>query len=248
MASAAADTFPELELIDELIAGLELLITEADESPLTIDTTSQPRRSLYRILNAAPGGDRKPKLGDAVYLDARHLILYCAKTEAVKGALMEVTIQAEKSGRGEALTMIKGKVIGLKRVRGGYEIDVEITEMRNTLITPGQKLRECLAKNDVAGWNRWCQDIKENLELVGMEMKKVDLAGYDLCCSDLTGTDLTGANLTNANLAGADLVHCKLDRATVTGADFFRARLARYQAWLLPQSGMPEIESVIFEG
>ncbi len=246
--AAATDTFPELQLLDELISGLELLITEADESPLSIDTASQPKRATYRIVNAALGGDRKPKTGEAVYLDSSHLILYCAKTEAVKGAQMEVTVQAEKSGRGEALTMIKGKVITLKRVRGGYEIDIDVTEMRNTLITPGQKLRECMSKNDVAGWNRWCQDIKENIELVGMEMKKADLSGYDLCCSDLTGSDLSNANLTNTLLAGADLVHCKLDHATVTGADFFRARLSRAQAWVLPLSGMPEVESVIFEG
>jgi Uncharacterized low-complexity proteins len=248
MTSMAMASFPELELIDKLIANLEKLIAEADEKPLTIDSSGRPRRSQYRVLNTTHRGDRKAKTGDAVYLDNDRLTLYCVKTEVVKGAVMEITIQAEKSGRGESFTMVKGKALGLKRVRGGYEIDIEVIEMRNTLITPGQKLRECLAKHDAAGWNRWCQDIKENIELIGMDMTEADLAGYDLCCSDLTGSNLTGANLANAILAGADLAGCKLDQAIVTGADFFHARLARNQAWVLPQSGMIEVESVIFEG
>ncbi len=241
-------TFPELELIDELISGLEMLITEADESPLAISTTAQPKRAFYRILNASLGGDRKAKTADATYLDGNHLILFCSKTEAVKGAILEIMVQAEKSGRGESLAMIRGKALSLKRVRGGYELAVDITEMRRSLITPVQKLRECLGKNDAAGWNRWCQDIRENIELAGMDLKKAELVGYDLCCANLNESDLTGANLTNAILAGADLVNCRLDHATFTGADFFRARMNRSQAWALPQSGMPEVESVIFEG
>ena len=246
-AEAVTSVYPELALVDELIGKLEALITESDETPLAISTAEQPKRSVYRIIGNSAIPDRKPKPAEAVYLDESHLILRCAKTEVVRQTTLEIAVQAEKSGRGETMAVVIGKALSLKRVRGGYDIDIEITEMRKTRVTPGQKLRECLGKNDPAAWNRWCQDIRDTMELAGMDLKKADLSGYDLCCSDLSGADLTGANLTGAILAGADLSGCTLEKATVTGADFFRAKMTRAQAWLLPLSGMPEVESVIFD-
>lgn len=250
IAAAAGDepaTFPELALIDELITGLEALIAESDETPLAITSTDKPKRAVYRVLNDTSPTGRKARTGEAVHLDAERLVLRCNTTEVVKQTPMEVAVMAEKSGRGESMAIIKGKAIGLKRVRGGYDIEIEIREMRKTRVTPGQKLRECLGKGDVTGWNRWCQDIRDNIELIGMDLKRADLAGYDLCCTDLTGADLSGANLSGAILAGADLVHCRLENVTVTGADFFRARMNRDQAPLLQLCGMPEVESVVFE-
>lgn len=240
-------SFPELELLDQILSGLEALIQESDEAPLSIGANQKPRRAVYRILSASAPSEKKSFFGDAVYLDSQKLILRCTNTEAVRLTPVEVTVQAEKSGRGETVAIIAGKVGELRRVRGGYDIDIEIGEMRKVRTTPSQKLRECLDKSDAASWNRWCQDIRESIELVGMDLRSVDLGGYDLCCADLTGTDLSGANLTGAILAGADLSQCAMDKALVTGADFFRARMNRAQAPLLNQSGMPEIESVIFE-
>lgn len=242
----AIATYPELELLDELIVGLEALITEADETPLTIALNEPPKRAFYRIV-AAGAADRKLKAGEAIFLNGDKLVLRCDKTEVVKLTPLEVTIQAEKSGRGETLAIVVGKAQNIKRVRGGYEIDIDVLEMRKTRITPGQKLRECLAKNDIQGWNRWCQDIRDTIELHGIDLKKADLSGYDLCCSDLEGADLSGANLTGTLLAGADLSQCKMDNVTVSGTDFFRARMNRSQAKLLPLSGMPEVESVVFD-
>lgn len=239
--------FAELELIDQLIAGLEGLIAESDESPLVIAAAKDAKRASYRILNAVPGGDRQPKTGDVIYLAAGKLIMHCAKTGIVRQAYLEVTIQAEKSARGESLAVIKGRAQGVKRVRGGYDVDVDIEEARRTLITPGIKIRECVEKGDAAGWNRWCQDIRDTLDLGGMDLSGADLGGYDLCCADLSGTDLTGASLAGASLAGANLSQCKTDRVAVTGTDFFRARMSRAQAWMLPLSGMVEVESVIFD-
>lgn len=242
--------FSELELVDQLIAGLESLITEADETPLSITSTDSPKKASYRILGTAGGttvADRKPKVGEAVYLDAERLVLRCNTTEVVKQTQLEVLVQAEKSGRGETLAIVNGKAVSLKRVRGGYDIEIGISEMRKTRVTPGQKLRECLGKNDVKGWNRWCQDIRDSIDLMDLDLKKADLAGYDLCCADLSGSDLTGANLTGAILSGADLSHCKLEQAVVGSADFFRARMNRAQAGLLPLSGMLEVESVVFD-
>ncbi len=241
--------YPELELVDSLIAGLEALIHESDETPLHIDASGKPRRLVYRIL-AGGGGQaavRKLHLGEAVFLNEERLVIRCSNTEVVRQMQLEVTIQAEKSGRGEAIAVIKGKVREMKRIRGGYDMELEVKETHKMRVTPGQKLRECLRKNDVSGWNRWCQDIPGNIELSGLDLRSAELVGYDLCCADLSGTTLIGANLTNAILAGADLRECDLGGATVQGADFFRARMRRAQASLLAQSGMSEVESVIFD-
>ncbi len=241
-------SFPELELLDSLIAGLEHLIAESDETPLTIETNQKPKRAAYRIL--LPGvspSERKVKFGDAVYLNNNLLIIRCNTTEVVRLTPMEVIIQIEKGGNGETKAVVTGKARDLKRVRGGYDIEIDIEEMRKTRVTPGQKLRECLAKNDTSGWNRWCQDIPDKIELTGVDLRRADLTGYDLCCADLNGSDLSGANLTNAVLAGADLSHCVMEKVSTAGADFFRAKMNRTQAALLQQSGMPEVESVIFE-
>ena len=250
---AEAATHPELEILDLLITRLEEIITESDEQPLLIDSTDQPKRAIYRVLGSATAstastGGRKPAPGEALFLDDTRLVLRCPKTEVVRLTPVEVTVQAEKSGRGETYAVIVGKVNGIKRVRGGYEIDIEVSEKRKNRITPGQRLRECLGKGDAAAWNRWCQDIKDSIELMGMDLKRADLAGYDLCCADLSGTDLSEANLTGAILSGADLSKCKMERVKVSGTDFFRARMNRDQASLLPLSGMPEVESIIFEG
>lgn len=243
----SALTFPELELVDTLIDCLEALIHEADETPLAIDSTMRPRRALYRILSATSPSDRKANFGDAIYLDSERMVLRCSNTEVVRLTPLEVMIQAEKSGRGETTAIIKGRARSPKRVRGGYEIEVEIAETRKIRVSPSQKLRESLHRNDSAAWNRWCQDIRDTIELMGMELQGADLSGYDLCCADLTGSDLTGANLTGAILAGAELSHCGLDGVTVAGTDFFRARMNRSQAQLLPLSGMPEVESVVYD-
>ena len=240
-------SFPELELVDSLIAGLEALIIESDETPLSIELNQKPKRAIYRILTANSPSERKANTGDAVYLDPELLILRCNTTQVVKLTPVEVMVQAEKSGRGETLAIIQGKARELKRVRGGYDIEIDISEMRKTRITPSQKLRECMNKNDSSSWNRWCQDVRDHVELMGMDLKKADLTGYDLCCADLSGSDLTGANLSGAILAGADLRTCTLTGAQVAGTDFFRAKMKRSQAAILAQSGMPEVESVLLE-
>ncbi len=143
------------------------------------------------------------------------------------------------------MATVTGKGREMRRVRGGYEIDVDIAETRKNRTTPGQKLRACLDRSDPAAWNRWVQDISGSLELMGMNLKHVDLSGYDLCCADFTGSDFTGANLGGAVLSGADLRKCVLDQVNVAGADLFRARLDRAHAPLVRLSGMPEVESVI---
>lgn len=247
MAEATLE-FPELALIDELIAGLEAMITESDETPLSIDSRQRPRRAVYRILTASSPSERKAMVCEAVYLDAERLTLRCNNTEVVRLTPLEVMVQAEKSGRGETMAIIQGKARELKRIRGGYDIEVDIAEMRKSRVTPSQKLRECILKNDAPGWNRWCADIRDNIELMGMDLRTVDLSGFDLCCADFTGSDLSGANLSGAILAGADLTNCFMDRTAMTGADLFRARMNKAHAALAQQSGMPEMESIIFEG
>ncbi len=247
MVEAATVEFQELALVDELIAGLEALITESDEAPLSIDATQRPKKSVYRNLSATNQQERKPHPCDAVYLDPQMVTLRCNSTELVRQTPLEIMIQAEKSGRGETMAIIKGKAKEIKRIRGGYDIDIDIAEMRKTRTTPGQKLRECLQKNDAATWNRWVQDIPGRVELTGMDLKNAELNGYDFCCADFTGSDFTGANLGGAILAGADLRNCVMERVTAAGADLFRARLNRIHAPLVSQSGMPETESVILD-
>ncbi|MDR1535166.1 MAG: pentapeptide repeat-containing protein [Planctomycetota bacterium] len=237
--------FPELELIDSLIYRLDSLINESDSAPLVIAAAGQAKRAVYRILNN-PVLDRKPKTAEAVLLDDAKLVLQCSKTDLVRQSTLEVVVQASKNGRGENMAVINGRVDGIKRVRGGYHVEIEVVDRRMRRITPGQKIRECLRRNDVSGWNRWCQDIRDEIELTGIDLKNSDLSGYDFCGADLSGSDLSGANLTGAVLAGADLRHCNLANVTVTGADFFHAFMNSSQEPLLGQSGMPEVESVIF--
>lgn len=237
-------TYSELEQLDGLIAQLEGLLSESDESPLLIDINDAPKRGSYRV--ATDRRNAKPHGCDAVYLDDSKLVFRCSRSEVVRLAPLEVTIQAEKSGRGETFATITGKALGTKRVRGGYEIEMEVSETKKTRITPGQRLRDCAARGDAAGWNRWVQEIRDNIELMNVNLRKADLSGFDLCCCDFTGSDLSDANLTGAILAGSDLRECNLERATVSGADFFRVRMTRKQAALLPLSGMPEVESVLF--
>jgi hypothetical protein len=239
--------FPELVLVDELIAGLEALITESDETPLSIDGTQRPRKSVYRNMTTTSQQERKLHPCEATHLDGSRVTLRCGTTELVRLTQLEVMVQAEKSGRGETMAIIKGKVHETRRVRGGYDIDVDIAEMRKIRTTPAQKLRECLLKGDAVGWNRWVQDIPGRMELMNSDLKKADLSGYDLCCADFTGSDFTGANWGGAILAGADLRDCVLERVTAAGADLFRARLNRAHASLVSQSGLPEMESVILD-
>lgn len=245
--SAKATATSSIEMLDDLIVKLQLLITQADETPLVITLQDQSKRAVYRpIGNVANTVDRKPKTADAIYLTAAKLILRCAKTEVVRLMSVEVTVTGGKNGRGEISFVITGTVSGLKRVRGGYEVEIDIGETRRVQVTPGQKLRESVEKNDAAGWNRWCQDIKDTIDLAGISLPNADLTGYDLCCADLTGADLSGSDLSNAVLAGADLSHTNLDSVKAAGADFFRARMNRKHAALLGSSGMPEKESVVF--
>lgn len=236
--------YSELELLDGLIAQLEGLLSESDETPLLIDINDAPKRGSYRMV--ADRRNVKSHSCDAVYLDDSRLVFRCTRSEVVRLAPLEVTIQAEKSGRGETFATITGKALGTRRVRGGYEIEMEVAETKKTRITPGQRLRDCVGRGDAAGWNRWVQEIRDNIELMNVNLRKADLSGFDLCCCDLTGSDLSDANLTGAILAGSDLSQCNLERTIVFGVDFFRAKMTRQQASLLPLSGMPEVESVLF--
>lgn len=248
MADDAVTTYPELQIINSLIQQIEALIAESDVTPLRIEPPDPPRRAVYRVIgNSISLSTRKAHSCEAVRLDGSKLVLRCPKTELVRQMNLEVTVFAEKTGRGESYAGIVGKVTGLRRIRGGYDIDVDIIEKRMQQVAAVQRLREFISKNDAQGWNRWCQEISGSLELKGMDLHQADLSGYDLCCADLAGSDLSDANLAGAILAGADLSECDINGAMVAGADFFRAKLNRSQAWVLPVSGMPEVESVLFD-
>lgn len=245
---AAQAQLSDLEILDTLIATLDELIAEAEEAPLVISASDPSRRASYRPIGnaAANSDDRKPKPAEAVFLADGKLILRCAKTEAVRLMPVEAAIIAGKTGRGETTVLATGIVTGLKRISGGYDVEVRVDDSRRIHVTPGQKLREFVEKANAAGWNRWCQDIRDAIDLSGVDMAGTDLSGYDLCCADLSGANLSGCDLSNAILAGADLAKTKLDNVKVAGTDFFRARMSRRHAGLLPLSGMPEQESVIF--
>ena len=238
---------PPLELLDEIIGKLELLITQADETPLVITLQDPPRRAVYRpIGNVSNSIDRKHKLSDVVVLNTEKMMMRCKKSELVRLMSVEVTVVGGKNGKGEVSFIFLGLVTGQRRVRGGYETDIDIKEMRRVQVTPGQKLRESVERDDVAGWNRWCQDIRDPIDLSGIDLSNATLAGYDLCCADLTGADFSGCDLSNAILSGANLSRTNLDEVKVTGADLFRVKINRKHAALISASGMPEKESVIF--
>ncbi len=176
-------SFPELELIDRLISGLEALIHESDDAPFFIDSTDRPKRAVYRILAGSPN-ERKPRAVDVTFLNESLLVLRCSVTGVVRLTPVEVMVQAEKSGRGETMAIVRGKAREIKRIRGGYEIGVEVGESRKTRLTPARKLADCLRRNDAAAWNKWCQDIHGAIDLTGLDLRNADLNGYDLCCAD----------------------------------------------------------------
>lgn len=244
------ETAPELDelgIIDDLLLKLERLITEAEEAPLTINHSDRPLRATYRPTGSSVNAlDRKPNSAEAVFLDAERLVLQCQKTEMVRLMTIEATLLVGKNGRGETNVVVTGAVTGLKRVRGGYEMEIGVGDTRRVMITPGQKLRESVERDDAAGWNRWCREIRDRIDLTGLSLPNANLAGYDLCCADLAGADLSGADLTNTVLAGADLSGTNLDDAKAAGADFFRAKIQRKYAALPAASGLPEMESVEF--
>lgn len=240
--------FPELDLVDSLISGLEALLVESDETPLRIDSTHPARRAIYRVLGGGGPSERRIYQADAVYLDDTTSILRCRDTHLVRQTPVQITIQAEKSGRGEVMAILQGKVRELKRIQGGYDVTVDLLETKKFRVTAAQKLRDFVSSNDPAGWNRWCHELPGVIELTGMDLRTADLNGFDLCCADFTGSDFTGANLSGAILAGANLTRCIMQNVTAGGTDLFGARMSRNQASLLQQSGMPEVDSVIIEG
>lgn len=240
--------FPELELVDTLIAGLESLLAESDEIPLRIDSTQSPKRALYRILGGSGPEERRVYTSEAIRLDGTTLYLRCQDTHLVKQTPVQVTVQTEKTGRGEVMAIFQGKVRETKRIQGGYEVILDTTGTNKFRVTAAQKLRDFIANNDATGWNRWCYDIPGVIELTDMDLRMAELNGFDLCCANFTGSDFSGANLSGAIMAGANFTRCDMKNVTAVGTDLFNARLSRNQAFLLQQSGMPEVDSVIIEG
>ncbi|MDR3211692.1 MAG: pentapeptide repeat-containing protein [Planctomycetota bacterium] len=236
-----------LEILDMLVSGLDTLINQDNESPLRVSANDETRRSLCRPVGiVSPTLDRKPRAMDVVFLDDKRLILRSLKSDFVKQMRLEATVMGDRTGKGETNAVILGTVMATRRVPKGYEVEAEISEYRRIHVTPSQKLLESTASNDMAGWNRWCQEITDTIDLVGVSLSGVDLSGYDLCGADLSGADLTGADLRGAALSGADLSQAKLTGAKVSGADLFRATLAESQREVLDKTGMLEKESVVF--
>lgn len=64
-----------------------------------------------------------------------------------------------------------------------------------------------------------------DIDLRGVSLRELDLAGVDFKGAKLTKADLYGVDLTDAKLAATDLAGALLDRAVLTRADFSGANL-----------------------
>ena len=70
------------------------------------------------------------------------------------------------------------------------------------------------------------QEATTRPDLVGRDLRELDLSGLDFRRARLAGSDLFGADLTRSDLSGADLHGARLDRAVIIGAQFSGADLS----------------------
>lgn len=104
-----------------------------------------------------------------------------------------------------------------------------------------ERIKECIANNDIESWNQWRENNPQILpdlsseRLISADLSGVDFSGANLqsinlqnACligADLRGSDLSWANLIDADLRGASLKGARLYNADLRGADLKDADL-----------------------
>jgi uncharacterized protein YjbI with pentapeptide repeats len=89
-----------------------------------------------------------------------------------------------------------------------------------------KRLREAIAAQNIAAWNKW----REERHIIPL-LDGADLRGANLENADLKDADLREASLIEANLTGADLEKAFLSRADLWGANLREANLRRATFW-----------------
>ncbi len=83
-----------------------------------------------------------------------------------------------------------------------------------------------LASMNLKWWNRWRMEHPEILpDLLGAELRDVDLSYANLSRADLSHADLNGSNLRHANLQKTDLSGTSLRNVNLSEADLSQAIL-----------------------
>jgi len=234
----------EVELIDRLIARLNAIVETPEDVAFQSGPDVAPKPATFRFTHKS-SRDTRLHPAEAIAADPESVTLV-SKQDAVRQMPVEVRIVMGKTGRGEVFRVVDGVVRQTRRVSGGYEMAIQVTSTRREQVTAEQRLREALARDDAAQWERWCADLTDGARLVGADLKGARLVGYDLARADLAGANLAGADLAGADLAAANLEKTVLDGARVAGTDFFRCRISSAYASLVAASGTPETESVVF--
>jgi len=235
-----------LEKLEDLIQKLESAPEQPRGEEFAIAPGQPPRQGAFRVLAEAYANrlERKPRPAEIRMLAQGKLVMR-SHNDVARGAQIEVTIVAQKSGRGETVCVAQGQVTRAQRISGAYEIEMTVASQSSSTIPVQRRFLEYAATGDAASWNRWYADVEEGALLRNLDLARMNLVNFDLCCAHLCGSDLRGANLSNANLSGADLTGCNLDGVLISGADLFRAHLPRRYLGLLVACGMVEVESVL---
>ena len=188
--------------------------------------------------------DRKAKQAKVLFMQEGLVRLQMQET-LLRSQKVQLTAFMQKTGKGEDRAVSIGIVSQCKRVKGGYDAELELDTMELKQLPAIDLFLNCALEGDFATWNRWCADLTDNLELQELNLQNMTLANFDLCAANLVGSDLTGVDLSNANLSGANLCDCNLSGVRITGADLFGARLPRQHMDLIGASGLVEVESVV---
>lgn len=236
-----------IEVIDRLVLQLESALDAVADYEFVAVAGRPPRRGTFRIVSSAyvSLADRKPRSVDVLLMRGAEM-MFQSRDNVARRATLEVTVLTKKTGEGEVLHVVQATVTDVKRSMGGYEVYCALTGLQRMAVPAYRRFLDCVTNEDPVGWSRWCADLREPAVLRDLDLQRTDLTRFDLCCADLAGSDLSDANLSGALLSGANLSGCCLDGAQVAGADLFGARIPSDYRGLVANSGMIEVESVIF--
>ena len=203
---------------------------------------------MYRpiVASAQASFDKNPRSAVAISFENDEMTMRVTQGDLVRQMELETVVFLGKTGRSQLTRVLRGRLLGRRRVSGGYEFTVKIESQRRVQVTAAQKLHDAIERNDPSIWNRWCADLADGVDLERLDAKGVKLAGFDLSFANLAGADLSFADLSGAGLGGANLEGANLEGTKAAGADLFRARLPKKYAALVLEAGLVETESVIF--
>lgn len=233
-----------LSPIDSLINDLSHYDLQKAAEEVYIGERDEPRLATLRL--------QLEKSPQPLFLGAKFLrlgageILMQAATDQPRGQQFDARVHWYKTAEGETLLDVNAVVTKTQRQPGGYEFAGRLRTVFRSFCPASRVFAQYAARDDAAGWNRWCAPLEDGVRLRGLNLRGANLSQFDLCCAVIEDCDLSNCNLAGANLSGADLSGAKLDGATVDGADFFGAIVPRRYEYLPAASGLLERNGVRF--